>query len=225
MRVREALAVAPPGEDPIDRVRTPCGGKPQAARARQAGNLQLPGLHLHQRQVAPGQVPDQTEDPARPHAGEAASHQTGATWADASTDSCPRKMAGTGRQGLLQLSRRADQQSGAWYVPLLGHQTLATIAQAVQSERWNDLGEDHPVSQRLVPQTAHSSSMAGNTLRRHSPKVGAVCGKAACTVLCGGRSAMTVPTAIAALAMTADATDCFAEPVIGRALARPVGSQ
>src|SRR5712691_11570513 len=113
-------------------------------------------------------------------------------------------MAGTGRQGLLQLSRRADQQSGAWYVPLLGHQTLATIAQAAQSERWNDLGEDQPVSQRLVPQTAHSSSMAGNTLRRHSPKVGAVCGKAACTVLCGGRSAMSVPTAIASLAMTGE---------------------
>jgi len=31
--------------------------------------------------------------------------------------------------------------------------------------------------------------------RRHSPKVGAVCGKAARTVLCGGRSAMSVPTA------------------------------
>jgi hypothetical protein len=29
-----------------------------------------------------------------------------------------------------------------------------------------------------------------------SPKVGAVCGKAARTVLCGGRSAMSVPTAI-----------------------------
>src|SRR4051794_8235329 len=44
--------------------------------------------------------------------------------------------------------------------------------------------------------------MAGYTLRRHTPKVGAVCGKAARTVLCGGRSAMSVPTAIAALAMT-----------------------
>lgn len=31
---------------------------------------------------------------------------------------------------------------------------------------------------------------------RHSPEVGAVCGKAARTVLCGGRSAMSVPTAI-----------------------------
>src|ERR1700686_152894 len=31
---------------------------------------------------------------------------------------------------------------------------------------------------------------------RHSPKVGAVCGNSARTDLCGGRSAMTVPTAI-----------------------------
>ena len=31
---------------------------------------------------------------------------------------------------------------------------------------------------------------------RHPLKVGAVCGKAARTVLCGGRSAMSVPTAI-----------------------------
>src|SRR5437660_1534003 len=34
-------------------------------------------------------------------------------------------------------------------------------------------------------------------VRRHSPEVGAVCGKAARTDLCGGRSAMGVPTAIA----------------------------
>ena len=33
-------------------------------------------------------------------------------------------------------------------------------------------------------------------VRRHPPKVGAVCGKAARTDLCGGRSAMSVPTAI-----------------------------
>ena len=33
--------------------------------------------------------------------------------------------------------------------------------------------------------------------RRHPPEVGAVCGKAARTVLCGGRSAMSVPTATA----------------------------
>src|ERR1700716_1308432 len=86
-------------------------------------------------------------------------------------------------------------------------------------------------------------------VRRHSLEVGAVCGKAARTVLCGGRSAMGVPTAIASLAMTvsknpsacirpviarSEATkqsilplcgkmDCLAEPVTGRALRGPVG--
>src|SRR5260370_29831369 len=39
-------------------------------------------------------------------------------------------------------------------------------------------------------------------VRRQTPEVGAVCGKAARTVLCGGRSAMSVPTAIASLAIT-----------------------
>jgi hypothetical protein len=33
-------------------------------------------------------------------------------------------------------------------------------------------------------------------VRRHAPKVGAVCGNSACTDLGGGRSAMTVPTAL-----------------------------
>src|SRR3979409_2080810 len=42
-------------------------------------------------------------------------------------------------------------------------------------------------------------------VRRHSLEVGAVCGKAATTVLCGGRSEMGVPTAI------------VAEPIIGPA--------
>ena len=45
-------AVAASGQDPPDRVWPLCGGRPRAARARQTGNLQLPGLHLHLRQVA-----------------------------------------------------------------------------------------------------------------------------------------------------------------------------
>src|SRR5882757_4806213 len=89
-----------------------------------------------------------------------------------------------------------------WRIPLLRHRTLAAIAQATQSERRHDLGADYAVGQRLAPETGYPSSMAKNTLRRYAPKVGAVCGKAARTVLCGGRSAMSVPTAIAALAMT-----------------------
>ena len=44
----------------------------EAARSWQTGDLQLPGLHLHLRQISPGPVPAPAEDPARPHAGEAA---------------------------------------------------------------------------------------------------------------------------------------------------------
>src|SRR5258708_655889 len=75
---------------------------------------------------------------------------------------------------------------------------MATIAQATQSKRRHDLGADHAVGQRLAPETGYPSTMAKNTLRRQPPKVGAVCGKAARTVLCGGRSVMGVPTAIVA---------------------------
>src|SRR5215204_1310629 len=53
------------------------GGTPQAARARQAGDLQLPGFHLHLRQDSLGQIPASTEDPAGPHADEASDDQRG----------------------------------------------------------------------------------------------------------------------------------------------------
>src|ERR1700738_4680481 len=39
------------------------------------------------------------------------------------------------------------------------------------------------------------ASLSYRSVPRHSSKVGAVCGKAARTALCGGRSAMVVPTA------------------------------
>jgi hypothetical protein len=55
--MRERLgvcAVASFGEDPADRVWTLGGGKPQAARARQTGDLHLPGLHLYLQQNSPG---------------------------------------------------------------------------------------------------------------------------------------------------------------------------
>src|SRR5712675_374117 len=107
-----------------------------------------------------GQVPPQEENPARPHAGEVASHQAGVAAAQAPADPGPGEMAETGRQGLLQLSRRADQQSGAGCIPLLRHRTLAAIAQATQSERRHDLAADYAVGQRLAPETGYPPSMA-----------------------------------------------------------------
>ena len=57
--------------------------------------------------------------------------------------------------------------------------------------------------------TANRTSAA----RRHTPEVGAVCGKAARTDLCGGRSAMSVPTATVAYAPRNDGRDGDAHEV------------
>jgi len=47
------------------------------------------------------------------------------------------------------------------------------------------------------PETVSQALERIRQVRRYTPKVGAVCGKAARTVLCGGRSVMSVPTATA----------------------------
>ena len=70
-RLRGVRAVAASREDPVDRVRTLRGGTSKAARARQAGDLQLPGLHLHLAARPARQIPASAEEPAGPHGGEA----------------------------------------------------------------------------------------------------------------------------------------------------------
>src|SRR5882757_3018554 len=50
------------------------------------------------------------------------------------------------------------------------------------------MGTDDAAGRRLASQADDSPSLAERTLRRHTPEVGAVCGKAARTVLCGGRA-------------------------------------
>ena len=57
------------------------------------------------------------------------------------------------------------------------------------------MGPDQSPRSVVVAPAAHLSSLAQSTLRRYSPEVGAVCGKAARTVLCGGHAVMRVPTA------------------------------
>src|SRR5216684_1640466 len=79
------------------------------------------------------------------------------------------------------------------------------ICCGVGGAKGGDRGECEPAqhgpgsvpAKRVTGAGAHTASSPS------TPEVGAVCGKAARTVLCGGRSEMSVPTAIAALAMTA----------------------
>src|SRR5208337_2392755 len=154
------------GEDPADRVWTLRDGKPQAARARQTGDLHLPGLHLYLQQNSAGQIPNQTEVPAGPHADKVASHQTGIATEHASTDSPAGKMVAAGRHRLLQLPRGADKRSDTDRLPLPRHQSLAAHATVAEPERLDDLGADQAVGRRLAPATANPSSVARAALRR-----------------------------------------------------------
>src|SRR3954465_13757888 len=96
-------------------------------------------------------------------------------------------MAGAGRARLLQLSRRADQCACAGRVPAPCHRPLAAHAAASQPKGSAHVGADDATGGRVASQTDHPPSLAKRTLRRHTPEVGAVCGQAARTVLCGGR--------------------------------------
>ena len=62
-----------------------------------------------------------------------------------------------------------------------------TLRRRSQKDRI-DVGTDDAAGGRLAPETDHPPSLAERSLCRHTPEVGAVCGKAARTVLCGGRA-------------------------------------
>src|SRR5580658_2688226 len=63
------------------------------------------------------------------------------------------------------------------------------------------MGPDGRLGARVPPHAPSPSPLAQGPFRRQTPEVGAVCGKAARTDLCGGRAVMRVPTAIEALCL------------------------
>src|SRR5258708_2430815 len=103
-------------------------------------------------------------------------------------------MAETGRYRILQLLRGADQQTSACSIPRRAHPRLAENTSTTQPAGYRHLGTNAGDRPYLASPAAYPPPLAQSALRRHSPKVGAVCGKAARTVLCGGRSVMGVPT-------------------------------
>ncbi len=142
-----------------------------------------------------GQIPDQTENPTGPHAREAQEAQRGDVAAHASANSRSGKVAVVCGQRLLQLSRSAHQCASTGCVPASRDRPLAAHAAASQSEGADHVGADDAAGGRLASKTDHPSSLAKRSICRHTPEVGAVCGKAARTVLCGGREVTRVPTA------------------------------
>ena len=78
-----------------------------------------------------------------------------------------------------------------YHVVVLWHRQLCRRSQrAVRG-----VGTDGETGRRVSPQASCPASLAQRAVCRQTPEVGAVCGNSARTDLCGGRSAMGVPTA------------------------------
>ena len=98
--------------------------------------------------------------------------------------------------GFFRLPRGADKQPCPPGLPERRRNPLVAQPAAARPAGPNDVGKDEEIGRRVAPQAAHPSSLAFRALCRQTPEVGAVCGNSARTVLCGGRSVMSVPTAI-----------------------------
>src|SRR5712692_8444347 len=83
---------------------------------------------------------------------------------------------------------------------------MAAASQPTQPEGRPTLDRFRDARGSLASPATHPPSLAQPALRRHTPEVGAVCGKAARTDLCGGRGVISVPTATAAKSGAAQST-------------------
>jgi hypothetical protein len=84
-------------------------------------------------------------------------------------------------KGLLQLSRGAHECAGFACVPTPRHRPVAAHAPASQPKDSDPVGTDDGVGDFWLPKPIILHPW--RSLCRHTPKVGAVCGKAARTVL------------------------------------------
>ena len=113
-------------------------------------------------------------------------------------------MVGGGGARLLCLSRRAHKHARSFSVPPSCCRTLATRLAPAQPEGPDDMGDGGQAGGTLAPQAPDIPSLAVSTLPRQTPKVGAVCGNAARTVLCGGARSNARPLYVAAHSANTD---------------------
>src|SRR5215471_6100284 len=123
-------------------------------RPWQAGDLQVPGVCAHLRQISARQFPHQEDVSAGPHAGTAQGYQGGTATAHASAHSRNRAMAEASRLWFLRVPRRPDQWCGDRCIPLPRHPSLASLATPSESARPARMGADEEPGRRLPPEAA-----------------------------------------------------------------------
>src|SRR6201987_6171991 len=104
-------------------------------------------------------------------------------------------MARANRHRLFRLPRRADQQPGAERVSIPRPRSLASAVAPAQPKSTSAMDANDETGRRIPPPATTPASLAKCALRRQTPEVGAECPNWARSDLCGGRSAMGVPTA------------------------------
>src|SRR5215208_982038 len=104
-------------------------------------------------------------------------------------------MARANRHRIFRLPRRADQQPGAERVSIPRPRSLASAVMPAQPKSTSAVAANDETGRRVPPPATSPASLAQCALRRQTPEVGAECPNWARSDLCGGRSAMGVPTA------------------------------
>jgi RNA-directed DNA polymerase len=95
----------------------------------------------------------------------------------------------------ISLTTPCRQQPGAERVSIPRTGSLASAAMSAQPKNETALDANDETGRRVPSPTASPASLAQCALRRQTPEVGAECPNWARSDLCGGRSAMSVPTA------------------------------
>src|SRR5271169_1533533 len=104
-------------------------------------------------------------------------------------------MAGADRRRIFRLPRRTDQWRGDCCISLPRRHPLAPATMPAQPEGTTGMDADGEAGGRVPSQAAYPAPLAQCAFCRQTPEVGAECPNWARSDLCGGRPAMSVPTA------------------------------
>ena len=171
--------------------------RPQESRSWQTGDLHLPGLHLHLRQIASRGISSLQRKTRRDRM-RAKLRQIKEELRRACIEPIPAQGEWLGQVVSGHFAYHAVPTNSRALVAFRHHVTdlwRRTLRRRSQKDgiTWERMTK---MANAWLPPTAHPSSVAKHALRRQTPEVGAGCPNWARPDLCGGRSVMGVPTAI-----------------------------
>src|SRR4051812_49169534 len=186
------------GQDAPNRVWAVRSLEPATAGGEETRDVRLSGLHARVREERKnGPLHGAAQNGTEAHGSEAESHSSAVAPAPPRANGAHGPVAPVGRARLLQRSRGTGQYAHLRDVPATGDSALAAAVAPTRTENPTELGTPGGTSPAVDSLPTHPASVPQRALRRHASEVRAVCGSAARTDLCGGRSAMVVPTATA----------------------------